>query len=100
MAAKVGQDKNDETRICTTMNNIESIRTRGIEPLLKKLTLEAAFSNMNKISSSVAKCQDILKALKRVVDAANYTEEKMKSLGKILSKQVNQLIFFIALNNI
>jgi septation ring formation regulator EzrA len=88
MVAKVGRDKNDETRICTTMNNIESIRTRGIEPLLQTLTLESAFTNMNKISSSIAKCQDILKALKRVVDAANYTEEKMKNLSKTLSKQV------------
>jgi len=89
MVAKIGLDKDNETRICTTMNNIESIRTRGVEPLLNELALESAFSNMNKISSSVAKCQDVLKALKRVVDAANYTEEKMKNLGKILSKQVD-----------
>jgi len=77
------------------MNNIEKVRSMGLEPLLTKLTIQSAFSSMNKISTRVSQCQDILRALKRVVEAAQYTEHKIMDVGKSLSKKVINNFFVL-----
>ncbi|XP_059489785.1 protein unc-13 homolog 4B-like [Neocloeon triangulifer] len=81
-----------EIQLCTAINNIEHILVEGLEPLMKKLNVEALFVTLTQIRSHIPECHKGLKVLSRVVDAAENADEKMMEIVKVVSEKILKVV--------
>ncbi|XP_065349212.1 protein unc-13 homolog 4B-like isoform X1 [Cloeon dipterum] len=81
-----------EIQLCTAINNIEHILVEGLEPLMKKLNVEALFMTLTKIRSHIPECHKGLKVLSRVVDAAENADQKMMEIVQEVSEKILKVV--------